>query len=399
MFGRIKKVLLHHTISESSSLTSVEKSFLFQIDNKPIGYVPAQCWYYEYGMDTDREIKKLLAEGYLEVSFITDINKYTIQDLKNVLRIKHLRLSGKKSDLVKRTLDNFQPQELAELLFKNQVYAVSSKGKPLIAGITYSATKDLEFEDKCISLILRGNYDSAYRAIAKHHAEVPGTFGLGIDWEYKSESGLNASDSRMYLSLMNQAKDNADKLIRACLIFSDIYGLSFSNSFLIAKRILNSTTLQKDFLDSQFDVGEDIESTFAKAQYDLWALHELSNIQSYQTMGLKEYEYLATLDCRTCAVCGALDGKKFKVSDAKTGVNLPPMHIGCRCTTAPVLPGAAESDSHIARDPETGKNYMVPAGMNYKKWHKIIDKEYGPDSLEMSRMYYQKHKKWKRQDK
>ena len=31
--------------------------------------------------------------------------------------------------------------------------------------------------------------------------------------------------------------------------------------------------------------------------------------------------------------CRKMDGKIFYVSEAKQGINLPPFHQGCRCTT------------------------------------------------------------------
>lgn len=36
---------------------------------------------------------------------------------------------------------------------------------------------------------------------------------------------------------------------------------------------------------------------------------------------------------RTCKVCGGLDGKRFKLSEKQEGVNFPPVHPNCRCTT------------------------------------------------------------------
>ena len=41
---------------------------------------------------------------------------------------------------------------------------------------------------------------------------------------------------------------------------------------------------------------------------------------------IDKYEFLATLDSRTCSVCGKLDGKVFKLTEAKVGVNYPPLH-------------------------------------------------------------------------
>ena len=46
---------------------------------------------------------------------------------------------------------------------------------------------------------------------------------------------------------------------------------------------------------------------------------------TYEDLGIEKYEFLATLDSRTCAVCGKLDGKVFKLTEAKVGINYPPL--------------------------------------------------------------------------
>jgi len=47
---------------------------------------------------------------------------------------------------------------------------------------------------------------------------------------------------------------------------------------------------------------------------------------TYEDLGIEKYEFLATLDSRTCSICGKLDGKVFKLTEAKVGVNYPPLH-------------------------------------------------------------------------
>lgn len=54
-------------------------------------------------------------------------------------------------------------------------------------------------------------------------------------------------------------------------------------------------------------------------------------------MSLEEYEFLAKIDSRTSEICKKLNGEKFKVKDARAGVNYPPMHPHCRSTTVAVL--------------------------------------------------------------
>lgn len=52
---------------------------------------------------------------------------------------------------------------------------------------------------------------------------------------------------------------------------------------------------------------------------------------------LQEYEYCAILDDRTSKICKELNGKVFKVSQARQGVNFPPMHPNCRSFIIPII--------------------------------------------------------------
>ena len=60
-------------------------------------------------------------------------------------------------------------------------------------------------------------------------------------------------------------------------------------------------------------------------------------LDRYKKYGIKYYEFCADTDDETCDICASLDGKKFKITKAKIGVNAPPMHDGCRCYIAPVV--------------------------------------------------------------
>lgn len=61
--------------------------------------------------------------------------------------------------------------------------------------------------------------------------------------------------------------------------------------------------------------------------------HNAADVAAYKAAGVRQYEFIATLDNRTSAVCAGLDGKVFDIGDAQTGVNYPPMHPNCRSTT------------------------------------------------------------------
>lgn len=91
----------------------------------------------------------------------------------------------------------------------------------------------------------------------------------------------------------------------------------------------------------------------------------------YEAGGIEWYLFLATLDLATSAICRSLDRKRFPVSEAKTGVNLPPMHPHCRSTTMPEVDAEVLAKiNRAARDPVTGKSITVPGNMSYAEWYK-----------------------------
>lgn len=67
-----------------------------------------------------------------------------------------------------------------------------------------------------------------------------------------------------------------------------------------------------------------------------YALNQATK-KGYEDSEVEEYEYLAEIDSRTSPQCRELNGKVFKLEDAKVGINYPPMHPHCRSTTIPVI--------------------------------------------------------------
>lgn len=67
-------------------------------------------------------------------------------------------------------------------------------------------------------------------------------------------------------------------------------------------------------------------------------IQEEVTFRSYEECGVVEYEYMSMIDSKTSDVCTALDGKRFKLKDAKVGLNRAPMHPWCRGTSIPILP-------------------------------------------------------------
>lgn len=97
----------------------------------------------------------------------------------------------------------------------------------------------------------------------------------------------------------------------------------------------------------------------------------MSDMKAYEDIGTKRYRYLATLDERTCPVCGGLDGKIFELSEAAEGVNYPVMHPRCRCTTTMDI----RYFRRRARNPITGRNDVTDGSLTYDTWRQNMSDE------------------------
>lgn len=93
----------------------------------------------------------------------------------------------------------------------------------------------------------------------------------------------------------------------------------------------------------------------------------LASIESYESIGIEEFVYVATLDTRTSSICQALDNKRFPMDDDE---NKPPQHPNCRSTIRAYLGKEYEPDMRIMRDPETGKNRYI-GNISYEQWQKL----------------------------
>lgn len=102
-----------------------------------------------------------------------------------------------------------------------------------------------------------------------------------------------------------------------------------------------------------------------------------AELQSYKECGIDEYIFVATLDSRTSKPCRKMDRKRIKISDAVVGENLPPLHPWCRSTTRMGIDNEVLATmQRRARNPETGRTYLVPANMSYYEWKTQFTNEF-----------------------
>ena len=100
-----------------------------------------------------------------------------------------------------------------------------------------------------------------------------------------------------------------------------------------------------------------------------------TSVNQVQTMASQEvyaanqdvtgrYEYVATLDSKTTALCGSLDGKTFRYGEGP----MPPQHFNCRSTTVPII----DDEDLRRRYPDTRPSSVgrVSQDESYPDWLK-----------------------------
>ena len=85
---------------------------------------------------------------------------------------------------------------------------------------------------------------------------------------------------------------------------------------------------------------------------------------------MEKYQILATLDSKTCGVCGELDRNVYEVGKEVVGVNMPPFHPLCRCTDIPYYDDMDPSDMPRAARDADGNYISIPGDMTYTEWKK-----------------------------
>lgn len=84
-----------------------------------------------------------------------------------------------------------------------------------------------------------------------------------------------------------------------------------------------------------------------------------SRLDGYKETDVKHYKYVATMDDRTSDQCRDLEGEVIPISEAKAGVNYPPVHAYCRSTTIPHYEEEADLDDEA---------YDVSEDETYEEW-------------------------------
>ncbi len=115
------------------------------------------------------------------------------------------------------------------------------------------------------------------------------------------------------------------------------------------------------------NIAEKLNASYSNAERLILTesshIHNTAELSAYEAAGYEQYEFMASPGEKTCEVCGELDGKRFKLSEKQYGVNFPPIHPRCRCTTIGFDP-EDEEDEKDAIEEGHGDGFLP-----YEEWY------------------------------
>ena len=207
--------------------------------------------------------------------------------------------------------------------------------------------KHVDMTELLVINYLASYYERSYTVA--HGAEI------AVRFNAVSKAGIEKAVKTKWsqFSYSQTIWNDRDRLVRA---LSTIIPQSFS-------RGLSSNQLG-DMIAKELNASRNRGRTLARTEVN--HICNQADLDVYKVVGIKEYEYLATLDMKTSDVCRSLDGTVHKVSHAEVGVNYPPMHPNCRSTTVPKFSDEDDGE-RVARDGE-GHTIKVPRKMTQEEY-------------------------------
>lgn len=159
----------------------------------------------------------------------------------------------------------------------------------------------------------------------------------------------------------------------------------------LSRMILTGESPKKAIANIKKVMGSSLASAKRLVMTEQAFFTSAAQVDAYGELNVEEYEFVGTLDGRTCGDCGDLDGKHFPVTEMAVGINAPPMHPYCRCTTCPYFDDEFTTDGYrTGRNTQTGEINYFPANMTYSEWKKryLVSE----DSIKQKKLIEKKYK-------
>ena len=292
------------------------------------------AWYQRFAVNNEitlADAKRLLNSGEL-AEFRWTLGEYIAYGQQNALDgawIKQLENASAKVHISRLEALKLQIQQQAEALYANQLDFVDAAARQMYVGSYYHTAFEVQ-RGLGVGWTMHAINESTITKVLSRPWTVDGQTFRDRCWTNKRDLVNSVNTQLTQMIIRGEAPDRAIDAI--------------AHQFQVSKGKAGRLVMTESAYFS------------SAAQKDC-----------YGELGVERYKIVASFDKDTCELCGALDGKVFKMSDYQVGLTAPPFHPWCRCCTCPYYEDMKKLGERWTRNPD-GTTHKVPANTSFDDW-------------------------------
>jgi hypothetical protein len=294
----------------------------------PSKYVNSEDWESVLGETPIKAIRRLHDESMLQSASLPRLlnYKFTVAELKRMLKENGQKISGNKAQLIQRLIEN-SSLNLRDIVKTTTVYECTSQGTAIAQKyLDEQRDRRVLIERDTMSSLGKREFGRAVRLMSQYEAAQVFPRGMGIDW-----SSFDAKSKVQSLKvifgeppeILNGLNPSRLETIRIAAGMMELWGV-------------NDT---KHWVPNDFDTGIRLDADVAARMLCFHAAH-IKRINEYRDSELQGFvtgiEISGIEDGRHCDKCSAISGKKYTLGQIP---ELPlakcESEVGCRCMAIP----------------------------------------------------------------
>jgi hypothetical protein len=291
----------------------------FRSPRSAVDFAQSDRWGEVLGENPRKVMERYVKEGLLEPADLAGLldYKFKVPQLKEMLRHRELKVSGRKADLIARLVEA-DPARMQKTVRGLEVYVCTAEGQTVAEEyLKQEADKRAAVEQAVWQALKEKQFKRASELVAAFEAEQVFSRGIGMDWAHHDPGGdVNA------LKTIFSSKSK----ILAGMPDSDFQDLRLAAGMMY----LWGTNQASQWLPAGFETGKPMDADAAARMLGFHANHQ-RRLADYRGH-VKTVQILGANDRLTCPACKKLANRKYRLDDVP---ELPcpdcTSEMGCRC--------------------------------------------------------------------
>ena len=291
-------------------------------------------WYRRFAVNNEitlAEAKRLLNSTEL-AEFQWSVQEYIKYGQENALDgrwMRQLENASAKVHISRLEAIKLQIQQQAEVLYSNQLDSIDAAARMMYEGSYYGTAFEVQR-------------------------------GLGVGWTMHAinEETITKVLSRPWTADNQTFRDRC---------WTNKQNLVNSVNTNLTQMIIRGEAPDRAItaISKQFDVSRQKAGRLVMTESAYFA--SAAQKDCFTALDVERYRIVASFDHDTCELCGALDGKVFKMSEYQVGLTAPPFHPWCRCCTCPYFEDMAALGERWTRNAD-GTTAKIKADTTFEEW-------------------------------